>query len=240
MLTSLQRCSWRRCILRYSSVYPYPIFIVSFNVSFNGALCEGAFLDVRYCNSIYLIPSPSIASSISDGIIKGGSEASHPVHVTERRATAFIPFCAFKSDLAISNGNLKLPGTNFPFCSLFKPTLLEGQLCYKLQLNEWSGEGKENELMLLLDYNEDLSLYTAGTDTDNVKEERMFNSTKLNLKKFWGPTEQSSKGADQHDFPKDRFWWRQLLDDCCQEDDSNEQLPGDVVQGQELHGRRIR
>ena len=121
------------------------------------------------------------------------SEASHPVHVTERRATSFIPFCAFKSDLAISNNSLKLPGTNFPFCSLFQPTVLDGQLCYKLQLNKTSDEGKENELMLLLDYNEDLSLYTAGTDTDNVKEERMFNSTKLNLKKFGGQRNSQAK-----------------------------------------------
>ena len=74
-----------------------------------------------------------------------------------------------------------MPGTRFPFCSLFKPTVLEGQLCYKLDLNRMSGKGKENELMLLLDYNEDLSL---GIDSENNNKERTFNSTRLNLKTF--------------------------------------------------------
>ena len=123
--------------------------------------------------------------------------------MTERRATAFVPFCAFKSDLAISNlaisnlamsnlaisklaisnSSLKLPGTNFPFCSLFQPTILEGRLCYKLQLKMKSGEGKSNELMLLIDHNQDLSLYNDD-HADNIKEEIVFNSTKLNLKTF--------------------------------------------------------
>ena len=51
-----------------------------------------------------------------------------------------------------------LNGTDFPLCSSFLPTILEGQLCYKLTLNKTSGKGKKNELMILLDYNEDLAL----------------------------------------------------------------------------------
>ena len=49
----------------------------------------------------------------------------------------------------------------FPLCSSFVPTILEGQLCYKLDLKELSGEGKRNELLLLLDYNEERSLQTS-------------------------------------------------------------------------------
>ena len=49
-----------------------------------------------------------------------------------------------------------------PLCSSFVPTILEGQLCYKLELKELSGKGKRNELMLLLDYNEDRSLQTSS------------------------------------------------------------------------------
>ena len=96
-----------------------------------------------------------------------GDIVSHPVHLKNMTLapSALIPYCAFKSDLAISNNNLKLPGANFPFCSLFQPTILEGQLCYKLLLNMTSGEGKENELMLLLDYNEYLSLQTVLLQT---------------------------------------------------------------------------
>ena len=47
---------------------------------------------------------------------------------------------------------------SFPVCDSFKPTLPDGQLCYHLELRKPSGQGKENELMLLLDYNTGLSI----------------------------------------------------------------------------------
>ena len=56
-----------------------------------------------------------------------------------------------------------------PLCSLFVPTILEGQRCYKLELKELSGKGKRNELMLLFDYNEDRSLQTSSK-ADEVDE----------------------------------------------------------------------
>ena len=72
--------------------------------------------------------------------------------------SAFIPFCAFKTDLNISKNPLVLPGTTFPFCNSFVPTILAGQRCFKLMLNDTAGgQGKRNELMLLLDYNEERS-----------------------------------------------------------------------------------
>ena len=60
-----------------------------------------------------------------------------------------------------------MPDSNFPLCSSFLPTILEGQLCYKLKLNKTSGQGKKNELMLLLDYNEDRSLQTPTNEELN-------------------------------------------------------------------------
>ena len=86
---------------------------------------------------------------------------SHPPHLTSAWSSALIPFCAYKTDLNISKNSLALPGLTFPLCSSFLPTILEGQLCYKLDLKEASGQGKKNELMLLLDYNEDRSLQTS-------------------------------------------------------------------------------
>ena len=62
-----------------------------------------------------------------------------------------------------------LKNTDFPLCSSFVPTILEGQLCYKLTLNQTSGQGKENELMLLLDYNEDRSLQISSNKSKVVK-----------------------------------------------------------------------
>ena len=87
---------------------------------------------------------------------------SHPPHLTSSWSSALIPFCAFKTDLSMSKNSLNLPGITYPLCSSFLPTILEGQLCYKLTLNKKSGQGKGNELMLLLDYNEDRSLQTSS------------------------------------------------------------------------------
>ena len=96
------------------------------------------------------------------------SYVSHPPHITSSWSSAFIPFCAYKTDLNLSKETKVLTGTDFPICSSFLPTILEGQLCYKLSLNEFSGRGKANELMLLLDYNEERSLQVSSNKTDNV------------------------------------------------------------------------
>ena len=83
---------------------------------------------------------------------------SQPPHLVATWSSALIPFCAYKTDLGISENSLSLSGLNYPLCSAFLPTILEGQLCYKLTLKETSGQGKRNELLLILDYNEDRSL----------------------------------------------------------------------------------
>ena len=89
----------------------------------------------------------------------------HPPHLTSGWSSAFIPFCAYKTDLNISGKSEALDNTTFPVCTSFLPTILEGQLCYKLSLNKTSGQGKENELMILLDYNEDHSLQASSNGT---------------------------------------------------------------------------
>ena len=94
---------------------------------------------------------------------------SHPPHLTSDWSSAFIPFCAYKTDLNVSQKSLALEGTDFPLCSSFLPTILEGQLCYKLSLNKTSGQGKKNELMLLLDYNEDRSLQILTNKKKDAK-----------------------------------------------------------------------
>ena len=94
---------------------------------------------------------------------------SHPHHLTSSWSSAFIPFCAFMTNLSIGDNSFAVSGINFPLCSSFLPTILEGQLCYKLTLNATSGQGKENELMLLLDFNEDRSLQTSSNKSKAVK-----------------------------------------------------------------------
>ena len=93
---------------------------------------------------------------------------SHPPHLTSGWSSAFIPFCAYKTNLNFSKKSFALKNTNFPLCSSFLPTILEGQLCYKLLVNDTSGQGKRNELMLLLDYNEGLSLQTSSNNKEGT------------------------------------------------------------------------
>ena len=94
---------------------------------------------------------------------------SHPPHLESSWSSAFIPFCAYNTKLNFSKDSLPLNGTNFPLCSSFLPTVLEGQLCYKLKLERKSGQGKKNELMMLLDYNEDRSLQTPSIKIESSK-----------------------------------------------------------------------
>ena len=93
---------------------------------------------------------------------------SHPPHLTSSWSSSFIPFCAYKTDLNFSEKSPPLNGTNFPLCSSFLPTILEGQLCYRLTLNKKSKQGKKNGLMLLLDYNEERSLQVPSNDAVHV------------------------------------------------------------------------
>ena len=96
---------------------------------------------------------------------------SHPPHLKNSWSSAFIPFCAYKTHLDFSQNSFAPQGISFPLCSSFVPTILEGQLCYELKLNKTrlSGLGKENELMLLLDYNEDRSLQVSSHNEDIVR-----------------------------------------------------------------------
>ena len=102
---------------------------------------------------------------------KDPSEVSHPPHLKNSWSSALIPFCAYKTHLDFSQNSFAPEGISFPLCSSFFPTILEGQLCSELKLNKTrlSGQGKENELMLLLDYNEDRSLQVSSHNEEVVK-----------------------------------------------------------------------
>ena len=87
---------------------------------------------------------------------------NHPVHILNNSdsfsPSAFIPFC----DLG---GNMETVGTNnkefpIPVCSAFVKTILNNQVCYKIDVNEYIKEvkfdGQEKiSLNLFLDYNEE-------------------------------------------------------------------------------------
>ena len=109
------------------------------------------------------------------------AEITHPPHLHEETQTgsSFIPFCAYKTNMTISEPELWLPNISFPICTSFKPTILEGQLCYKIQVNATSGMGNENELALLVDYQGELSIHTSPKQ--EKKQKQNSNSALLNF-----------------------------------------------------------
>ena len=66
---------------------------------------------------------------------------------------ALIPFCAYQTNMTLLGQ--KTDGISFTACSKFQPTVLEGQLCYSLNLNMiargTTGAGLDNGIFILLD-----------------------------------------------------------------------------------------
>ena len=106
---------------------------------------------------------------------------THPPHLHGETQTgsSFIPFCAYKTNMTISEPEVWLPNISFPICTSFKPTILEGQLCYKIQVNATSGLGNQNELALLVDYQDELSIHSPTKQEKKQKHNE--NSALLNF-----------------------------------------------------------
>ena len=89
----------------------------------------------------------------------------HPAHLTDSQdrllPAALIPFCSYQGEL------LGKEVDGFVTCNQFQPTVLEGQICYSLNLSKVhkvnsSKTGKQNGLVLVLDPN------TPGNEDENV------------------------------------------------------------------------
>ena len=64
----------------------------------------------------------------------------------------------------------RLPHLSYPTCQAFTPTPLDGQLCYKLQVNKTSkGSDNREGLLLVLDMNEDM-LFPLGSQNDTMED----------------------------------------------------------------------
>ena len=86
------------------------------------------------------------------------SEVSlHPPHLLDSSGSltpaALIPFCAYQGNMAVLGKQVE--GLDFPVCSHFQPTLLEGQRCYSLNLTSvQTGKteaGKRAGLVIVID-----------------------------------------------------------------------------------------
>ena len=92
----------------------------------------------------------------------------HPVHLINKGGvpmpSSFIPYCAFGTDMSIigrRNNNF-----SFPICDSFIPTILDGQLCYEIDMKRFNvsnGIGKRAGLTIIVDKNYERSLNAKET-----------------------------------------------------------------------------
>ena len=112
---------------------------------------------------------------------------SHPPHLKNgSEVSAFIPFCAFEGELMISDELSWQQNMPFPSCQSFTPISLDGQLCYKLQVNKTTkGSDNREGLLLILDMNEDMLFpFDSQIDTMKIMNPTLFSSnlmTSVNL-----------------------------------------------------------
>ena len=81
----------------------------------------------------------------------------HPAHLTSSdqslTPSGLIPFCAYQTNVTLVGQ--ERPDLPFPVCSQFYPTVLEGELCYAINITSLTKvetkEGLKNGLLLVLD-----------------------------------------------------------------------------------------
>ena len=106
--------------------------------------------------------------------------------------SALIPFCAYGSDMRVV-GKSSAQFT-FPVCSAFTPTLHQGQLCYKLQLDPETTESKagiEGGLMLFIDHNTERSVIATAEQGKYEMDKtvmKMPSKEKMNTIEIYLPT----------------------------------------------------
>ena len=101
--------------------------------------------------------------------------SNHPVHMMGKNyslmPSSFIPFCSFGTHLSL----LSSLGTNmtFPVCNMFKPTIYNGQLCYRLDISKTTlksravFQGKSSGVMFILDLNKEKSVENLDENEEN-------------------------------------------------------------------------
>ena len=114
--------------------------------------------------------------------------SNHPPHILNDQnylsPSAFIPFCSFAGNISIMGETL--PNFSIPVCTKFSPTVLKGQLCYQVDVNQFKDQIDSKKLMshgliFLMDYNEDrvgLNLSTDSVDGKDLGDMRDHDDTK--------------------------------------------------------------
>ena len=91
---------------------------------------------------------------ISDDVLNMARVSNHPVHMRADAPSSFIPLCAFDGEL--DRYGTHLGNFSVPFCSAFAPTIIEGQLCYALNITKI---GLVKEALFFIDANLERSVH---------------------------------------------------------------------------------
>ena len=103
----------------------------------------------------------------------------HPVHLTDSNRTlnpsVLIPFCIYQTDmLALGNQVSEFP---HPVCSMFEPSVLEGQLCYSINIskvtNRTTKTGLGGNLFLILDPGRPFNRLIEDEDLEDDQEKML-------------------------------------------------------------------
>ena len=93
-------------------------------------------------------------------------DINHPVHIVHgdglsMSPSAFIPFCEFGGDMSVMG--IKIEQFDNPVCNCFKARVLNDQLCYEVDLEDFKSSSQLHRqlklgLVFFMDYNEDKQL----------------------------------------------------------------------------------
>ena len=112
-----------------------------------------------------------------------------PPHLVDSRGkltpAALIPFCAYDGDMNITGQYV--PGLDFPICNKFKPTILDGQLCYAIDMKDILKEkvtrpGRGFGLMLAIEQKAKNVEQASHSFATSLKQGRLY--TKIDIPDF--------------------------------------------------------
>ena len=92
--------------------------------------------------------------------------SNHPPHIIieegKMMPSSFIPFCALGNNVSV------VDQFSLPMCDVFQPKLLDGELCYQLNMRDIKADinqGPLGGLKLVLDYNEERNINVDNLET---------------------------------------------------------------------------
>ena len=84
--------------------------------------------------------------------------------------SALIPFCSFGDNL----GDVIREDFSLPICTMFQPTILDGQQCYQPKDDLFGGQGQDQGFSLVIDINFERSVHFNTTGCPKKKLDTFF------------------------------------------------------------------